>query len=248
MQAIILAAGYATRLYPLTKDRPKPLLQLGNKTLVEYILDDFVELNCIDKVYIVTNDKFSSVFENWASEINEKKIFPQFDIVIVNDGTASNETRLGAIADIQFVVDKHKIDSELLVTAGDNVYKSSFVDMLAMYREKQADVVLAHPVDNLEKLQRSGIMELDENQQIIGFEEKPQQPKSNYVAPAFYLYRKETLPLIKKYLDEGNNPDAPGNFTGWLYQQKPVFAHIMQEAYYDIGTLEAYENVQKLFR
>ena len=247
MHAIILAAGYATRLYPLTKDRPKPLLKLGDKPLIDHILVTLEELKCVDHIYVVTNAKFSSHFQQWADETGKANRFPDFDITVVNDGTTSNETRLGAIADIQFVIDKHDLAGELLVAAGDNVYRSSFTAMLSLYREKQADVVLAYPVDDLAKLRRSGIMELDADQRLVGFEEKPEQPKSNYVAPAFYMYKSDTLPLFKRYLEQGNNPDAPGNFTGWLYQQKPVYAHILREPYYDIGTLEAYQRVNDIF-
>ncbi|MBN2413020.1 nucleotidyltransferase family protein [candidate division KSB1 bacterium] len=248
MQAIVLAAGYATRLYPLTEHRPKPLLKIGDKTILEYLLEQFNELQVINKVYIITNDRFYKIFTEWLSANKNSLVCKSTDIEIINDGTTSNETRLGAIGDIQFVLDHREIKQDLLVAAGDNVFTTDFKAMLNMFRSRNTDIFLAHPVENIEKLKRSGIMELDRNFRIIGFEEKPPEPKSNYVAPAFYMYKYSTLNLFSDYLTKGNNPDAPGNFTAWLYKRKPVYAYVMKEDYYDIGTLEAYNMVCEIFK
>ncbi|HPG40982.1 MAG TPA: nucleotidyltransferase family protein [bacterium] len=243
MEAIILAAGYATRLYPLTKNLPKPLLEIGNKTIMEYLLDQFQALNRIDNVYIVTNNKFYLVFCNWVDRIRQSNRYPGFNFQIINDGTTDNDSRLGAIGDILYVIQTLKLEQDLLVAAGDNIYQTGFTGMMNLFDEKKTDIFLAHPVQSLEKLQRSGVMELDRDNRIIGFEEKPAQPKSNYVGPALYMYTSSTLHLFAQYIQEGNNPDAPGNFTAWLYKKKPVYAWVMQQTYYDIGTLEAYKKV-----
>lgn len=243
MEALILAAGYATRLYPLTQNLPKPLLEIGNKTIIEYLLDQLSELNRIDNVYIVTNQKFYAVLLSWVERIRQLNIYPQFNFKVINDGTVDNESRLGAIGDILYVIQSQKLDNDLLVAAGDNIYKVGLFGMAQLFDEKKTDVFLAHPVQNLEKLKRSGVMELDQQQRIIGFEEKPAHPRSNYVGPALYMYKRTTLPLFAQYIQEGNNPDAPGNFTAWLFRKKSIYAWIMQESYYDIGTLEAYQKV-----
>jgi len=248
MQAIVLAAGYATRLYPLTKDRPKPLLKVGEKTILEYLLERFNELQIIHKVYIITNDKFYEIFLNWVSAHKTTDICTNLEFDVINDGTKNNENRLGAIGDIQFVLSHRKIEDDLLVAAGDNVFTSSFKSMVNLFNEKNADVVLAHPVESLEKLKRSGVMTLDQNQRVIGFEEKPPNPKSNLMGPAFYMYKKSTLPLFDRYITEGNQPDAPGNFTAWLHMKKQVYAHVMKEQYFDIGTLDAYHRVCEKFK
>ncbi len=238
MKALILAAGYATRLYPLTKDKPKPLLKIGKKTILDHILDKVKTLP-VDGIYIVTNEKFTPVFQKWADGASTG----YGKITIVNDGTTSNETRLGAIADIQFVLDRVDLSDDLLVAAGDNVFNFDFRDMYAFYQQKQADVILTHPVDDLEKLQRSGIAEVDDDRRVTGFEEKPAQPRSNLVCPALYMLRQSTCVLFSDYIKQNNNPDAPGFFIKWLYQQIPVFAFIMKEKYYDIGTLASYQKV-----
>ncbi len=248
MHAIVLAAGYATRLYPLTENYPKPLLKIGDKTILEYLLEQFNDLQVINKVYIITNARFYKTFAGWVSANKNSHICKAMDIEVVNDSTNSNETRLGAIGDIQYVLSHYKVEQDLLVAAGDNVFTTNFKGMLNLFHTRNTDIFLAHPVENIEKLKRSGIMELDQNQRIIGFEEKPPAPKSNFVAPAFYMYKNSTLNLFADYMAEGNNPDAPGNFTAWLYKRKPVYAFVMKEDYYDIGTLEAYNTVCEKFK
>jgi glucose-1-phosphate thymidylyltransferase len=240
MKALILAAGYATRLYPLTKDRPKPLLRVGDSTIIDHLIAKFSSLGAVDGAIVVTNDRFYPQFQDWALEISRSKVVP-FPVTVVNDGTQSNETRLGAIADIRLVLEKESIPDDLLITAGDNIFAFDFREFYAVYERKGTDVIVARPEPDIEKLQRAGVVELDSEFLVTGFEEKPQAPKSTYICPALYILKNSTLPLIEDYLTEGGNPDAPGHFIAWLIHQVPVYAYIMSQPYLDIGTLESYK-------
>ncbi len=244
MKAIILAAGYATRLYPLTKDRPKPLLQIGDHTIIDYLLDGFDAIPEIDTVYVVTNQKFAQTFTDWAENLNASGAHPAYRIKVVNDGTTSNETRLGAIADIQFVIENEHLYDDLLVAAGDNIFQFDFAEFSKFYQQKQTDVLVCQELNDPERLRQRGVVEFDDQQRVLSFEEKPQEPKSSFVCPALYLHPQNTLPLYKLYLDQGNNPDAPGHFIKWLYPHTPIHAFVMQKPAIDIGTLEVYERVK----
>lgn len=242
MKCIILAAGYATRLYPLTKDRPKPLLEVAGKTILDYLLEKIEKVAAINEVIVVTNDKFATHFEDWAKDAPYSK-----KITVVNDGTTTNDNRLGAIGDIQFVLDQLNIADDLMILAGDNLFDFELTDYVAYFNEVGTDCITAYQEENMDQLKRAGVVELDENGKVLSFEEKPQAPKSNYAVPAFYIYKKETLPLFAQYLAEGNNPDAPGHFVPWLLKQKEVHAYRFPGQRYDIGTLESYERVQEIF-
>jgi glucose-1-phosphate thymidylyltransferase len=242
VKALILAAGYATRLYPLTLDRPKPLLQIGEKTILDHFLSRLAGLN-IDGVYVVTNSKFTGSFKKWADAVNGEGRYTDFTIEIINDGTMDNESRLGAIGDIHFSIQQKAIKDDLMVSAGDNVYNFDFIHFLNFYTLKKSDVILAHPVFDREKLKRHGVVQVDADQHVMGFFEKSAQPPSHLVSPAFYIFKKSTLTMFGDYLAQNNNPDAPGHFISWLYTRQPVYAYIMEETYYDIGTLEAYHQV-----
>jgi glucose-1-phosphate thymidylyltransferase len=247
VNALILAAGYATRLYPLTQNFPKPLLTVGKKTIMDHLIDRMAALPNMRSVYIVTNAKFSPVFSDWAIECSRRQLWPHLSLEVINDGTDTNENRLGAIADMAYAIQNKNIGDDLLVSAGDNIYLFDFNEMADLFHEKQADVILTYRIESLEKLRRSGVVELDDEQRIIGFEEKPAQPKSNYGCPALYFFKKSSLATIPDYLRCGGNPDAPGHFIAWLREQHPVYAYIMTAPYYDIGTLESYQQVNKVF-
>ena len=242
MKAIVLAAGYATRLYPLTKDRPKPLLEVAGKTILDYIVEKMDKVVQIDEVIIVTNEKFTTHFEQWTRSTSYSK-----KLTVVNDGTLTNETRLGAIGDIQFVLEQLNIKDDLMVLAGDNLFDFELTDFASYFDEVGTDCITAYHEENDDQLKRAGIVELDHDRKVISFEEKPQKPKSSYCVPAFYLYQKDTLPLFKQYLAEGNNPDAPGHFVPYLIEHKPVHAYLFEGKRYDIGTVESYEKVQQMF-
>ncbi|WP_163583472.1 nucleotidyltransferase family protein [Gracilibacillus saliphilus] len=242
MKCIILAAGYATRLYPLTKNKAKPLLEVAGKPILNHITEKVEKVNSIDEVYIVTNEKFTPSFQDWVASYQGNK-----QIIVVNDHTTTNDNRLGAIADIQYVLDQHEIDEDIMVLAGDNLFDFELVDFVHFYQEVNADSITAHELDDPEEMKRTGIVEVNAEGLVTSFEEKPQEPKSNLAVPPFYLYKAETLPLFKQYLAEGNNPDAPGNFIPWLIHQKPVYAFTFEGLRYDIGTIESYHKVQELF-
>ena len=246
MKALILAAGYATRLYPLTRNHPKPLLQIGERTILDHFLSN-LSGTAIDAVYIVTNARFAADFTAWADAAVHSNRYPDFTIHVINDGTLDNETRLGAIGDIQFVLQKMSVQDDLLISAGDNIYTFAFKDFFSFYARVKSAVILAHPLHDEERLKRHGIITVDDSGRVTGFEEKPQHPRSNLVAPAFYILHSAALQLLQRYLDEGNNPDAPGHFIGWLYTRAPVYAYIMRERYYDIGTLNAYQEACRMF-
>ncbi len=235
MQCVLLAAGYATRLYPLTENMPKALLKLGSKTILDMVVDKISEVTDIDSIYIVTNEKFHTHFEDWSKTYNGGK-----KIKVINDHTTSNDNRLGAIGDLKYVIDGEEIDDEILVMASDNIFGFSLNDFVGAYRKKNADMICAHTIENKNELHSMGVVELDKDGKVISFEEKPENPKSDLGVPPFYLYRKETIPLVDKYLLEGNNPDAPGHFIPWLIGQTNVYAYVFDAARIDIGTPESY--------
>jgi len=242
MKCIILAAGYATRLYPLTKNTAKPLLEVAGKPILKHILEKVERIDVVDDIYIVTNDKFYSDFSNWVNNNPSEK-----EITVINDQTTTNDNRLGAIADIQYVIRKEKLAEDVLVLAGDNLFDFELTDFVRFYQATKADCITTHQLDDIEEIKRTGVVEVNDNKIVTSFEEKPEHPKSNLAVPPFYIYQKETLPLIDQYIDEGNNPDAPGHFVPWLIKHRDVYAYEFSGQRYDIGTMESYEKVQTLF-
>lgn len=243
MKGLILAAGYATRLYPLTKNQPKPLLEVAGKSILDYIVEKMDRVATMDEIIIVTNDKFTVHFDKWVEEADYTK-----KITVVNDGTTTNENRLGAIGDIQFVIDKFQIEDDLMVLAGDNLFDFELTDFANFFEEKGNDIITAYTEENEVQRKRAGIVELDQTSKVLSFEEKPEQPKSHFAVPAFYLYKKGTLAEFNNYLDEGHNADAPGYFIPYLIEKKPVYAFKFEGQRYDIGTVESYERVQEIFK
>ncbi len=238
MKALILGAGYATRLYPLTKDRPKPLLPIKGKPLIDYILEEIESIPAIDETYVVTNHRFFTHFDEWAKNKRVK---------VLDDGTTDEQTRLGAIGDIKFTIDHFNIDDDLLIIAGDNLFTYSLFRFYEFFRQKQADSVVAKIIYDREQLKSFAVATTDDTGKITSLIEKPQDPPSNIAIFAGYLYRRDTLPLIQKYLDEGNKPDAPGYFVEWLHKNRSVYAWYMDGECYDIGTLPAYEHANATF-
>jgi len=221
VKALILAAGYATRLRPLTDTIAKPLLPVGGRPMVDWIVERLRETSA-DEIHLVTNARFAPDFERWAQGK---------DVRIHNDGTTSNEDRLGAIGDIDFV----GLDDDLLVIASDNLFDYSLADYESYWRDKGGSCIAVHDVGDRELAKQYGIVGVDENDRLTDFVEKPAEPPSTLAATAAYLYRREDAALVSTYLAEGNPPDQPGNFVGWLYQRAPVYAYRFPGEWYDIG-------------
>lgn len=238
MKAIILVAGYATRLYPLTLNIPKALLKINEKPIIDYIVDELNTINSISDIYVVSNHKFADNFSEWA-----KNHYSQKPITVLDDNTTTEENRKGAIGDILFTIREKNIKEEIMVIAGDNYFTYKLKNYYDFYKEIDKDCVCVKEFNNLELLKQMGVAELNENGQIIGLEEKPANPKSNTAVYATYIYKEETIPLFEKYIEEGNKPDAPGYFVEWLYKRKEVYAYKFDGECYDIGTPESYKEV-----
>lgn len=245
MKAIILAAGYATRLYPLTENMPKALLNVCGKPILEHLLDAFTSEKEIDEIHIVSNARFYRQLSDWAENTQSK--YSQ-KIVVWNDGTTSNDNRLGAIGDIMFVIEKAAIDDDLFIAASDNLLSEPLTGYFEDFRRHGCDLLLVGKLDDPEERKRYAILELDENSRVIGLEEKPEHPKTDIAAYAEYIYVRETLPLFKKYIEEGNNPDSPGHFPEWLYKKKDVRAFLYGGECVDIGTVKMYNEIQETWK
>jgi glucose-1-phosphate thymidylyltransferase len=232
VKAVVLAAGYATRLYPLTLNVAKPLLPVGGRPMLDHLLDRIREVGEIDAVHVVTNAKFAAAFAAWGAS--------HPDVVIHDDGTTSEDDRLGAIGDVAFVVDSARLDGEeLLVVAGDNLFDFSLADYVAWWRTKRvASAVALYDVGDLELAKRYGIVSLGADERVESFEEKPAEPRSTLAATATYLYHREHVPLVRHYLDEGNSPDQPGRFIAWLAQREYVYGYRFAGDWRDIGDAE----------
>jgi len=235
MKCIIIAAGYATRLYPLTENFPKPLLEVGGKPILDHLIDDVESM--IDEFIVVTNHKFAKIFEKWAS--NKR------NVRIIDDGTQTNETRLGAVKDIRLAA--KDIEDDVLVMAGDNLLDFSLKGFVEFAKQKKTSCVMCHEENDLKKKQKTAIITIDAENKILTYEEKPKEPKGDLAVPPFYVYRHEDILRIQEALDEGCGYDAPGSFAAWLSHKTPMHAYIMPGHRYDIGDLASYENVKKIF-
>jgi glucose-1-phosphate thymidylyltransferase len=228
VRALILAAGYATRLRPLTDSIPKMLLPLAERPMLDYLLDRLREVGDLDEIHLVTNARFAEAFRDWAPE----------DVTVHDDGTTSNEDRLGAIGDIAFAIERGGLaGDDLLIVAGDNLIGYSLSDFVDFWRAKGGSALVVHEVADRELLRNYGVVELDGDDRVIGLEEKPSEPKGDLAATASYLYLGEHLALLSRYLEEGNPPDAPGNFTAWLHTREPVYGYRAPGEWHDIGDL-----------
>ncbi|MBW2058519.1 MAG: nucleotidyltransferase family protein [Deltaproteobacteria bacterium] len=243
MKAILLGAGYGTRLYPLTLDKPKPLLPVGNKAIVEHILERIGRIPAIDGVLLVTNDKFASHFEAWKQGFQWTR-----PIEILNDGTTSNEDRLGAVGDIYFVLKQKGIDEEVLVVGGDNLFEFDLNRASGFFREKGGPVVGLYDMGDKEKVAGLyGVVSIDEDSRIVGFEEKPKNPKSSLVSTALYFLTPRDLQTLRVYIEEGNRPDNLGDFVRYLVERQDVYGYVFRENWFDIGSFEQLERANAHF-
>ena len=254
MKTIVIAAGYATRLGELTKNFPKPLLKIGDSTILDRMLDDIDNIDDIDEHIVVTNHKFASIFQQWAADraANVPVGFsPRKPITIIDDGTETNDTRLGAVCDLLLAINgsttKAPIDDDLLVVAADNILYFSFQEFVDFFKEKKTSCIMCHEQPSIEKLQRTGVIEVDAEWRVLSMEEKPQEPKSHWAVPPFYIYRKEDLPLVRHSVENGCGRDAPGNLAHYMVEQTTMHAWPMTAGRFDIGSLDTYYEAQRLF-
>lgn len=241
MKCLILAAGYATRLYPLTENFPKPLLEVQGKAILDWLIEDMDAAGEIDEYVVISNHKFAHRFDAWAAKKAQK-------ITVVDDGTDSNETRLGAVKDIQFAIDALGLDDDMLVIAGDNLLDFSLTKFIAYARKKGTSCIMRYYEASEQKLTKCGVIAIDENDKVLSMVEKPAEPQSHWCVPPFYYYTKADAKLVKVGIEAGCGTDAPGSYAAWLCAQTPVHAMEMPGSRYDIGNLESYENVQKEYK
>lgn len=241
MKCLILAAGYATRLYPLTENFPKPLLEVGGKTILDHLVEDIDSAGLVDEYIVISNHKFARHFDEWAKTKAQK-------VTVVDDGTSTNETRLGAVRDIQFAIDRLALDDDMLVIAGDNLLDFSLTGLIAYAKAKGTSCIMRYYEASEQKLTKCGVVEVDENDRIVSMEEKPAQPRSHWCCPPFYYYTREDAKLVKAGIEAGCGVDAPGSYIAWLCTQTPVHAMEMPGSRYDIGNLESYRKVQEEYK
>ena len=242
MKNIVIAAGYATRLGELTRNFPKPLLKIGQSTILGRMLDDIDRIDDIDEHVIVTNHRFAHIFEEWKAQQHYAK-----PITIIDDGTETNETRLGAVCDLLLALDRRAIDDDLLVVAADNLLFFSFQEFVSFAREKQSSCIMCHEQPDVEKLRRTGVIEVDDQMRVLSMEEKPQQPKSHWAVPPFYIYKKEDLPLVRHSVADGCGKDAPGNLAHYMVEHTTMHAWPMSAGRFDIGSLDTYHEAVERF-
>ena len=260
MKTIVIAAGYATRLGELTKNFPKPLLKIGEKSILDRMIEDIDRIPEIDQHIIVTNHKFAPIFEKWVENLSlgpgpTDRFQPNLSpgpgpsdrFIVVDDGTETNETRLGAVCDLLFAIDKLNIDDDIMVVAADNLLFFSFQEFVDFAKEKGTSCIMCHEEPSIEKLQRTGVVELDANNRVLGMEEKPQVPKSHWAVPPFYIYLKKDLDLIRHAVENGCGKDAPGNLAHYMVEHTTMHAWPMSAGRFDIGSLDTYYAAVKRF-
>ena len=239
MTSIILAAGYATRMYPLTLNYPKPLLEVGGKKIIDWLIED-LEKAGVERTVVVSNHKFISQFQAWAEG--------RENTIVLDDGSEDNDHRLGAVKDIEFAIEEANIDDDIVVLAGDNVLNFSLSSFIDYGRKKKTSCIMRHEEKDENKLRKTGVIEINEDELVLGMEEKPKEPKSNWAVPPFYYYRKEDKDLIKEGIASGCGTDAPGSFVSWLVKTRPVHAYRMIGERFDVGSIEGYEKIKKEYK
>ncbi len=241
MKCLILAAGYATRLYPLTENFPKPLLEVQGKTILDWLIDDIDTAGVVDEYVVISNHKYAHHFDVWAAKKKQ-------NLTVLDDGTFSNETRLGAVRDIQFTIDSLGLDDDMLVIAGDNLLDFSLTRFIAYAEKKQTSCIMRYYEADEKKLLKCGVVTIDENDRILNMTEKSPNPATHWCCPPFYYYTKADAKLVQIGIDSGCGVDAPGSYIAWLCGVTPVHAMEMPGKRYDIGNLESYERVQKEYK
>ena len=239
MTCVVLAAGYATRMYPLTLNFPKPLLGIGGKRIIDWLLDD-MESSGVDRTVVISNHKFIDQFSSWAKT--------RRNTIVIDDGSVDNDHRLGAVKDIEFAIESLNLDDDLIILAGDNVLDFSFKKFIEYGKAKGTTCIMRHYQPSIEKLRKTGVVVVDENDRVLSMEEKPQSPKSNWAVPPFYFYTREDSKMIKEGIAAGCGTDAPGSFISWLVTKRPVHAYEMPGHRYDVGSIEGYEKIKAEYK
>ncbi len=240
MKALVLAAGYGTRLYPLTRDRPKPLLEVGGTPILDLIVEKIKEVPEVEEIVLVSNDKFYQKFCNWADSAGA-----DLPVTVLNDGTTQDGKRRGAIGDIKFVVEEAEIDDDLLVLAGDNLFDFSLNDMVKTFKKTGENVIGVLDFEDESKLSKYGIVATDEQDEVTDFLEKPEEPPSSLVAMGMYLFPKKKLDLLEAYIKSGGNPDEPGWYVTWLVENDCVYAHRFEGLWFDIGDKDSLQKADQ---
>ena len=245
MKLIILAAGYATRLYPLTINQPKPLLKVSERPMIEHVIDHLKDVPELTGVIIISNEKFHGHFEKWASDyqISGQNI----PITVVNDKSTDENNRLGAIGDMVFAMNDQSVDEDVIVVAGDNLFSQSIKAFGEFCLEKKAPVLGVYDVGRLEDTKKYSEVQTDMNGHITSFEEKPEYPTTTVIGIALYYNPKDLIPTIKQYVEDGHNADQPGRLVQWLYPRIPVFTWSLPGLWYDIGSTETLEEANRIF-
>ncbi len=239
MKALILGAGYGTRLYPITKNRPKPLLPVGDEPILDHILERLEPVD-LDETLVVTNDRFHAHYKGWMEARKKTE-----QIRLLNDGTRSPEDRLGAIGNLHFAIEEEDIQDDLLVVAGDNVLEFDLTEFVSFFKEHGTVIGLKEMNDR--EVGDYSVVEVDEENRVVDFEEKPAVPRSSLISIGLYLFRSDHLPLIDQYLEEGHNPDEPGYLIQWIHRQVPVYGFRVEGAWYDIGDIRSYNEANAYF-
>ncbi|MDE5814539.1 MAG: nucleotidyltransferase family protein [Muribaculaceae bacterium] len=242
MKNIVIAAGYATRLYPLTENFPKPLLKIGESTILDRMMADIDSIPEVDEHIIVTNHRFAPIFEEWKAKSNYKK-----PITIIDDGTSTNVTRLGAVRDLLLALETNDIDDDIMVLAADNILDFSLQGFVDYFKQKESSVIMCHHEPELRKLQRTGVIAVDDTMRVLEMQEKPERPVSNWAVPPFYIYAKKDLPLIRDCMAHGCGFDAPGNLAHYLTDVTTLHAWPMPGSRFDIGSMDSYREAQEHF-
>ena len=236
VKTVVLAAGYATRLHPLTENFPKPLLKVQGRSILDWLLDDVSQADGSAEYVVVTNHKFAPHFREWAEGRPEK-------ITLLDDGTITNEGRLGAVRDLQLAVDSLALDEDLFVMAGDNLLDFSLKHFLSYAESKRTSCVMRFYQPDMQKLLKSGVVTVDSDDRILRMTEKSPNPESHWACPPFYWFLRDDVRLVSEAVADGCGTDAPGSFVAWLCNRVPVHAMEMPGSRHDIGTLESYEAV-----
>jgi glucose-1-phosphate thymidylyltransferase len=253
MDAVVLAGGFARRMLPLTKDKPKHLLLVRNKPMLQYVLEKLEVVSDVHKIYISTNARFKHHFASFLRDYKNKNknkgmIAKDVDVKLVIEDAFSEGEKLGSLGALEFLIKKEGIEDELMIVGGDNLFQFSLNELVAFYREKGCESAIAvYDVGSREKAKLYGIVALDEDNKIIDFVEKSEEPKSYLAATACYMLSPRGVKLLLNYLEEGNNPDALGNFIAWLHKRTPVYGYVFKGVWFDIGSLESYEEANRTF-